>query len=105
MLPNVLPIGEREYRQPNVYEPLPGAKGRLEGIPRSVLIELHECGLIRIFDVQPPGRRTPIRLVHMPTLLAFIRGNPPLIDMLIAETKREFYDKNCAPEVLTGGSK
>ena len=88
MVPTLPPL-LLEYEKPAIYEPLPGCKTRLLGIPRSVLLELHEVGLIRIFDVHSPGRRTPLRLVHIPTLVAFIERNERLVDQLVDEVQNK----------------
>lgn len=70
---------------------MPYGKRLLVGVPGPVLEELYKVGLIRISEIRPPGRRRTLRLVHMPTLLRFIREHGELTDRLVEETKREFY--------------
>jgi hypothetical protein len=88
-----------DYMRPAVYEPMPYGKRLLVGIPGSVLEELYKVGLIRISEFRPPGRRRTLRLVHMPTLLRFIREHSELTDRLVEETKREFYGPDVPPEI------
>ena len=101
MNPLLAPLGELEFQRPAVYEPLPTGKKLLVGVPRGVLEELAECNLIRISEIRPPGRRTTLKLVHMPSLLAFIRSHGGTVDLLVAEAegKREFYGPTVSPEV------
>jgi hypothetical protein len=101
MNPLLPQLGELEFQRPAVYEPLPTHKKLLMGIPRSVLEELAECNLIRISEFRPPGRRTVLRLVHMPSLLAFIRSHGGTVDLLVAEAEGErgFYGSTMPPEV------
>jgi hypothetical protein len=101
MNPILLQLGELEFQRPAVYEPLPGKHGLLMGIPRCVLEELAECDLIRISSFRRPGHQTTLRLVHMPSLLAFIRSHGGTIDLLVAEAegRREFYGPIMPQEV------
>jgi hypothetical protein len=82
-----------DYTRPAVYEPMPHGKQLLVGVPAPVLEELYKVGIIRISEFRPPGRRRLVRLVHMPTLLRFIREHSGLVDVLVgeAEGRREFY--------------
>jgi hypothetical protein len=101
MNPILLQLGELEFQRPAVYEPLPLGKKLLMGIPRSVLEELAECNLIRISEFRRPGHRTILKLVHMPSLLAFIRSHGGTVDLLVAEAegRRSFYGPDVPPEV------
>jgi hypothetical protein len=85
-MPNV------DYTRPNVYEPMPVGRQLLVGVQAPVLEELHKAGIIRISEFRPPGRRRLVRLVHMPTLLRFLREHSELADLLVGEeNSREFY--------------
>ena len=92
-------MADVDYTRPAVYEPMPTGKRLLVGIPGPVLEELYQVGLIRVSEIRPPGRRRTLRLVHMPTLLRFIREHGSLVDQLVDETKREFYGPAVPPEV------
>lgn len=100
MNPILAPLGDLEFTRPAVYEPMPTKHRLLMGIPRNVLEELAECELIRICEFKPPGRRIPLKLVHMPTLLAFLRRYGNTVDRLVAEAegRREFYGPTVSPE-------
>jgi hypothetical protein len=61
-----------EYVKPALFESLPSPRKRLLGFQPHVLHQLHEAGLIRIIEVTRPGRKRPIELVHIPSLIAYI---------------------------------
>jgi hypothetical protein len=61
-----------EYEKPSLFEQLPGARKRLLGFDPHSLEELGRLDLIRIIEVIRPGRRRPIKLVHIPSLIAYI---------------------------------
>ena len=85
-------MADVDYTRPAVYEPMPVGKQLLVGVPGPVLEELHKAGIIRISEFRPPGRRRLVRLVHMPTLLRFLREHGELADLLVGEeNSREFY--------------
>jgi hypothetical protein len=69
-----------EYEKPALFEKLPGARKRFLGLDRSSLEQLGRCGLIRIIELTPPGRRFPIRVVHVPSLIAYIERVEELAD-------------------------
>lgn len=100
LLPCVPPMPDIDYTRPSVYEPMPTGKRLLVGIPGPVLQELYQVGLIRISEFRPPGRRQTLKLVHMPTLLRFLREHGGTVDLLVAEAegKREFYGPTVPPE-------
>jgi len=93
-------MADVDYTRPCVYEPMPTGKRLLVGIPGPVLDELYQAGIIRISEFRPPGKRRTLRLVHMPTLLRFLREHGELADLLVGEeTSREFYGPTTPPEV------
>jgi hypothetical protein len=49
-------------------------KDRLEGLSRVTLLELGAAGLIKIATLRKPGSRRGIKLVHIPSLLAYIES-------------------------------
>jgi hypothetical protein len=51
---------------------LPKPEERMEGLSRTTLLELHAQGDIKIAAVRKPGSQKSIRLVHIPTLKAFL---------------------------------
>ena len=61
-----------EYDKPALFERLPGPRKRLLGLDCHSLEELAHYDLIRIIEVIRPGRKHPIKLVHVPSLLAYI---------------------------------
>jgi hypothetical protein len=63
---------EFEYQKPALFEPLPSPRKRLLGLQRNVLLQLYDADLIRIIEVHRPGRRRPIELVHVPSLIAYL---------------------------------
>jgi hypothetical protein len=48
--------------------------GRLRGLSRTTLLELHERGLIKIAAIHKPGAQKAIRLVWMPSLDAYLES-------------------------------
>jgi hypothetical protein len=48
--------------------------GRLCGLARSTLIELAERGYFRMALIKQPNRQRYIRLVHLPSLHAYLEG-------------------------------
>ena len=63
---------ELEYQKPALFEPLPSPHKRLLGLQRHVLLQLHDADLIRIVEVRRPGRRRPVELVHIPSLISYL---------------------------------
>jgi len=61
-----------EYDKPALFERLPSPGKRLLGFDPHSLEELGHLDLIRIIEVIRPGRRRPIKLVHIPSLIAYI---------------------------------
>jgi hypothetical protein len=61
-----------DYQKPALFEPLPSPRKRLLGFHRHVLRQLHDADLIRIVEVQRPGYRRPLELVHIPSLIAYL---------------------------------
>jgi hypothetical protein len=51
---------------------MPKPKERLSGLSRTTLLELSEAGLIRTVAIRKPGAIKGIRLVYMPSLLAYL---------------------------------
>jgi len=51
---------------------MPKPKERLWGLSRTTLLELSEEGQIRTVAIRKPGRMKGIRLVYMPSLLAYL---------------------------------
>ena len=66
------PANVLEYERPGLFEKLPSARKRLLGLDRHSLEELKHLGLIRIIEVVPPVRKFPIKLVHVPSLIAYL---------------------------------
>jgi hypothetical protein len=92
-------MADVDYTRPAVYEAFPVGKQLLVGIPGPVLEELYKAGIIRISEFRPPGRRRILRLVHMPTLLRFLREHSELVDLLVGEeTTRENYGPTVSSE-------
>jgi hypothetical protein len=48
--------------------------GRLRGLSRTTLLELHERKLIRVASIHKPGAKKAIRLVHLPSLDAYLES-------------------------------
>jgi hypothetical protein len=63
------PLAEQPKRI-RVVQEKPG--GRLCGMSRSTLIELTERGYFRMAKIKQPGRERFIRLVHLPSLHAYL---------------------------------
>jgi hypothetical protein len=51
---------------------LPKPGERREGLSRTTLLELHAAGDIKIAAVRKPGSQKAIRLVHLPSLKAYL---------------------------------
>jgi hypothetical protein len=51
---------------------LPKPQERLEGLSRTTILELHAQGDVKIAAVRKPGSQKAIRLVHIPSLKAFL---------------------------------
>jgi hypothetical protein len=52
---------------------LPKPRERYEGLSRTTLLELFEQGDIKIAAVRKPGSQKAIRLVHVPSLKAYLQ--------------------------------
>ena len=61
-----------EYDKPALFERLPSPRKHLLGFDPHSLEELGRLDLIRIIEVTRPGRQRPIKLVHIPSLIAYI---------------------------------
>jgi hypothetical protein len=61
-----------EYQKPSLFENLPGPRKILLGFRRHQLLELHEAGLIRIIWAHSPGRKYPVPVVHIPSLISYL---------------------------------
>jgi hypothetical protein len=61
-----------EYQKPALFENLPGPRKILLGFRRHQLLELYEAGLIRIIQAHSPGRKYPVSVVHIPSLIAYL---------------------------------
>ena len=61
-----------EYEKPGLFEPLPSPRKRLLGLRRHVLLQLHDAGLIRIIEVNRPGLRRALQLVHVPSVIGYL---------------------------------
>jgi hypothetical protein len=61
-----------EYRIPELFEPLPGQGRRLLGLTRQDLEGLEEMGVVRITEVGVPGRKRPLRVVYVPSLIGHL---------------------------------
>jgi hypothetical protein len=48
--------------------------GRLRGLSRTTLLELHERKCIKIAAIHKPGAKKAIRLVFLPSLDAYLRS-------------------------------
>jgi hypothetical protein len=75
------PANVQEYKKPSLFERLPSARKRLLGFDPHSLEELGRYGLIRIIEVVPPGRRFAIKLVHIPSLIAYVERLEELADL------------------------
>jgi hypothetical protein len=51
---------------------MPKPKSRLCGLSRTTLLELHRLGHIKMAVIKKPGAQKGIRLVHLPTLYAYL---------------------------------
>jgi hypothetical protein len=61
-----------DYRVPELFEPLPGPGRRLMGLTKADLEGLEEMGSVRITEVVTLGRKRPIRVVYMPSLIGHL---------------------------------
>ena len=66
------PTCVHEYHKPALFERLPSPSKQLLGLDPRSLEELGRLDLIRIIEVIRPGRRRPIKLVHIPSLIGYI---------------------------------
>jgi hypothetical protein len=87
MFTNAVP----EYEKPGLFERLPSPRKRLLGFDRHSLKQLHRCDLIRIIEVTLPGHKYSIELVHVPSLLGYIKRVEELADAKRLATIREGY--------------
>ena len=88
-----------EYDKPSLFEQLPGARKRLLGFDPHSLEELGRLDLIRIIEVTRPGRRRPIKLVHIPSLIAYIERVEELArNKRLAEICAGYAHHHCSPE-------
>jgi hypothetical protein len=69
---------ETEYQKPSLFELLPGPRKVLLGFRRQTLLELYEAGLIRIVWAHSPGRKYPVPIVHIPSLIGYIEREEEL---------------------------
>lgn len=60
------------YLQGESWARMPKPKDRLCGLSRTTLLELSEAGLIRTVAIRKPHAVKGIRLVYMPSLLAYL---------------------------------
>jgi hypothetical protein len=60
------------YEKPALIERMPGVRGRLLGLTGRELEDLERYHLIRVIEVRRPGRKWPIKLVHIPSLLEYL---------------------------------
>jgi hypothetical protein len=71
-----------EYSMPGVsivpptdeWARMPTPKGRLCGLSRTTLLELHRLGHIKMAVIRRPGAIKGIRLVYLPSLYAYLDG-------------------------------
>src|SRR5262245_34053494 len=86
-----------EYEKPSLFEQLPGARKRLLGFDSHSLEELGRLDLIRIIEVIRPGRRRPIKLVHIPSLIAYIERVEKLArNKRLAEIRAGYADHHAS---------
>jgi hypothetical protein len=58
---------------PQEWARLPKPGVRFEGLSRTTLLELYEQGDIKIAAIRKPGSQKAIRLVHVPSLKAYLQ--------------------------------
>jgi hypothetical protein len=61
-----------ECQKPALFERLPSAHKPLLGFHRRVLMDLAEAGVIRLIQAHIPGRRFPVPLIYVPSLIQYI---------------------------------
>jgi hypothetical protein len=91
---------EIEYQKPALFEPLPSPRKRLLGLQRNVLLQLHDADLIRIIQVHRPGRRRPVELVHIPSLIAYLESLEEIAENRRIAEIRAGYAHHHKPEDL-----
>lgn len=57
--------------QSDSWKRMPKPKQRLCGLSRTTLLELSQAGKIRTVHIRKPGRIRGIRIVYMPSLVAY----------------------------------
>jgi hypothetical protein len=88
-----------EYDKPALFERLPSPGKHLLGFDPHSLEELGRLYLIRIIEVTGPGRRRPIKLVHIPSLIAYIERVEELArNKRLAEICAGYAHHHCTPE-------
>jgi hypothetical protein len=87
----MFPTAQTEYQKPGLFEPLPGPRKLLLGFPRHTLLELHQAGLIRIIWAHSPGRKFPVSVVHVPSLIAYLQREEELANAKQLEAIRATY--------------
>jgi hypothetical protein len=89
-----------DYTKPGVFEPIPTPRKHLLGFTRNFIIELADAGLIRLVTVTRPGKRRPLRLVHVPSLIAYIEQEEAVANAALLAQHRQAYAHHHKPEDL-----
>jgi hypothetical protein len=63
----------------------------LLGFRRQTLLELHEAGLIRIIWAHSPGRKYPVPVVHIPSLISYLEREEELARLAKEDAIRKTY--------------
>jgi hypothetical protein len=71
---------QTEYRIPELFEPMPRPGRRLLGIPHNILVELDDADLIKVVEVTRPSCRRPVKLVYIPSLIAYLERLEEIAD-------------------------
>jgi hypothetical protein len=87
------PSAQLEYQKPGLFEPLPGPRKLLLGFPRHTLLELHAAGLVRIIWAHSPGRKYPVAVVHIPSLIEYLQREEENARWAKAEAIRKTYQE------------
>jgi hypothetical protein len=89
-----------ECRIPDLFEELPSLKRKLLGITGEDYDLLDKAGLVRITEVIVPGRKRPLRLVYIPSVIAYLNHLEELERIKREEGWKAGYAHHHKPEAL-----